>query len=146
MKLRPADRSPITGPDGHVVREIAGLTSLNLSKYSVAHIVAPARSRGVPRENQFDEIVIGISGRGLARRDHVTDELGPTDVLLLPAGTRYSIDASDEEDFEFWAVCVPAFRPEWSSVGTTKRDWRDYQTPRGADRLRFGQQTDRDEG
>ncbi len=136
MKLNPKDRSAITGADGHVVREIAGLPTMNLAKYSVAHVVAPAGSQGETRTNQFDEVVIVIKGHGAARRDYVRDELAPEDVLLLPAGTRYAIDAAPDSDLEFWAICVPAFRPEWANVGSRKMDWRDYQVPKGADRLR----------
>ncbi len=144
MKITLADRSAITGPEGHTVREVVGLTTMNLAKYSVAHIVAPAGAPGTPRQNQFDEIVIGIRGSGLVRREYVTDQVGPQDLVLLTSGTQYTIEASGTEDFEFWAICVPAFRPEWSNVGTTKRDWRDYQTPRGIDRLRFGAQDEDD--
>jgi mannose-6-phosphate isomerase-like protein (cupin superfamily) len=136
MKISPEDRNPSTAPDGHIKKEMLGLGTLNITKYSVAHIVAPAGSRGMTRQNQFDEIIIVISGRGTAHRDYVTDELGPEDVLLLPAGTRYSIEADLGEDLVFWAVCVPAYRPEWSNAGEARRDWRDYQVPRGSDRLR----------
>lgn len=136
MKSNPTDRRPATGPEGHLIRELIGLASMNVSKYSVAHIVAPAGSRGVMRENQFDEIMIIIAGQGTLRRAYDSESVGPKDVLLLPAGTRYALDADQEEDVEFWALCVPAFRPEWSSTGSAKRNWRDYQTPRGADRLR----------
>ncbi len=137
MKISVSDRSPMSeGPDGHVVRELLGMSSMNVSKYSVAHIVAQAGSHGVSRQNQFDEILIVIKGRGTVQQDYVTHELEPTDVLLLPSGTRYSIDAGADEDFEMWAICVPAFRPEWSNTGSAKRDWREYQVPRGADRLR----------
>jgi mannose-6-phosphate isomerase-like protein (cupin superfamily) len=136
MKLNPSDRTPVTGPDGHSVREVVGLNTMNLAKYSVAHVVVPAGSQGETRVNQFDEVMIVIKGRGTARRDHARDELGPEDVLLLPNGTRYAIDAAPDSDLELWAICVPAFRPEWTNVGTRKMDWRDYQTPRGSDRLR----------
>jgi mannose-6-phosphate isomerase-like protein (cupin superfamily) len=135
-KFNPQDRSPTSSEPGHVVRELIGLESMNVARYSVAHIVAEAGSHGITRQNQFDEILIVASGRGVARREYTSDELGPRDVLLLPAGTRYSIDAHEGEDLEMWAVCVPAYRPEWSNSGATKRDWRDYQVPRGAERLR----------
>ncbi|MGH2542204.1 MAG: hypothetical protein ACRDIB_05395 [Ardenticatenaceae bacterium] len=135
-KFNPQDRSPTDSQAGHTVRELIGLETMNVAKYSVAHIVAEAGSRGATRQNQFDEILIVISGRGVARRDYSSDELGPKDVLLLPAGTHYAIDAHEGEALEMWALCVPAYRPEWSNAGSTKRDWRDFQVPRGAERLR----------
>lgn len=123
--------------DGHVIRELVGLLSMNVTKYSVAHIVAPAGSVGQTRQNQFDEIMIVIRGEGMAKLDHVTESLHPQDLLLLPSGTRYTIEAGAEADLEMWAICVPAYRPEWSQTGSAKRNWRDYQVPRGSERLRM---------
>ena len=136
MKLNPSNRTPSTTPDGHLIRELIGIGSMNVSKYSVAHIVAPAGSVGVTRQNQFDEIIIVIKGRGIAQRAYAKDDIGPNDVLLLPAGIRYSIEAGPDEELEFWALCVPAFRPEWSKTGEVSQDWRDYQVARGNARLR----------
>ncbi|MCB0076749.1 MAG: AraC family ligand binding domain-containing protein [Anaerolineales bacterium] len=136
MKITLADRSAFTADDGHRVREMVGLPTMNVEKYSVAHVVAPAGSTGTTRVNQFDEILLVIAGRGTATLDHAEYELGPNDLLLLPAGTRYTVSADAAAPLEMWALCVPAFRPEWSQQGSARRDWRDYQTPRGADRLR----------
>jgi mannose-6-phosphate isomerase-like protein (cupin superfamily) len=136
MKIHPSDRTPLTGPDGHLIRELVGMTSMNVSKYSVAHIVVPAGSKGITRQNQFDELIIVIKGHGVARQDYVSDEIGPNDVVLLPTGTQYAIDAKGEEDLELWAICVPAYRQEWSTLGANKRNWRDYEVPRGSERLR----------
>ena len=136
MKISPSNRTPSKAPDGHLVRELIGLSSMNVSKYSIAHIVAPAGSVGITRQNQFDEVMIVIKGKGVAEREYVKDDLVPNDLLMLPAGTRYTIKAGPDEDLEFWALCVPAFRPEWSKTGEVSRDWRDHQVPRGNARLR----------
>ena len=136
MKVTLHDRKPVTNQDGHTLRELVGIPSMNVNKYSVAHIVAPAGSSGTTRQNQFDEILLGIAGRGAVQLDHATHDLGPKELLLLPAGTRYTLVASGDGPWELWAICVPAFRPEWSQEGGGRRDWRDYQVPRGADRLR----------
>ena len=136
MKLNPSNRTPSKAPDGHLIRELIGIGSMNVSKYSVAHIVAPAGSVGITRQNQFDEVMIVVKGKGVAERGYVRDELVANDVLLLPAGTRYTIEVGPDEDLEFWALCVPAFRPEWSKTGSVSRDWRDHQVPRGNARLR----------
>lgn len=137
MKITLADRNAFTAEDGHSVREMIGLPTMNVNKYSVAHIVAPAGSTGITRENQFDEVLIVISGRGSAKLDHAEYELGPKELLMLPAGSRYTVTASHDGPLEMWALCVPAFRPEMSQQGgSTRRNWRDYQVPRGADRLR----------
>lgn len=135
MKLRAEDRTPVTGPDGHSVRELMGHATLNIEKFSLAQVVVPAGSEGSQRTNSFDEVIIVIEGQGVARLDFVSYDLAPEDVVYLPAGTRYAFDAAPEGDLRLWALCVPAFRPEQSQVGS-RRDWREYQVPRGADRLR----------
>jgi len=136
MKLNPSNRTPLTTPDGHLIRELIGVSSMNVSKYSIAYIIAPAGSVGITRQNQFDEVMIVVKGTGVAERGYVKDDLAPNDVLMLPSGTRYTIKVGPDEDLEFWALCVPAFRPEWSKTGDVSRDWRDHQVPRGHVRLR----------
>jgi mannose-6-phosphate isomerase-like protein (cupin superfamily) len=136
MKFSVNEAQGFTAVDGHQITELIGLKSTNTSRYSVARIVAPAGSRATPRQNQFDEIVIVESGQGVIQQDFTSDAVGPQDVVLLPAGSRYWLEAAPEADVVFWAICVPAYRPELSREGQNKYDWRDYQTPRGADRLR----------
>lgn len=135
MRRNPSQCTSFEAQDGHRITEVLGLATTNTSRYSVAYIVAPEHTRGEARQNQFDEIVIVEDGHATIVQDHARQTVGPRDVVLLPAGTRYWIETEDEQ-LRFWAVCVPAFRPEWSQVGETRRDWRSYQTPRGADRLR----------
>ncbi|HBY94721.1 MAG TPA: hypothetical protein DEP84_12305 [Chloroflexi bacterium] len=136
MKRNPAESRSFEAHDGHRITEVLGMATTNTSRYSVAYIVAPPQSRGEARQNQFDEILIVEEGHATVVQDHVRQIVGPRDVMLLPAGTGYWLETGDET-LRFWAICVPAFRPEWSQIGETpRRDWRDYQTPRGADRLR----------
>ena len=135
MKRNPDSSSGFSAPDGHHITELLGLVSTNTSRYSVAYVVSPAHTLGTARQNQFDEIVIVERGHGTIVQDHGREAVGPRDVVLLTAGTRYQVETADEP-LHFWAVCVPAFRPEWSQAGEARRDWRDYQTRRGADRLR----------
>lgn len=136
MKFTLQESEAVVGPDGHTAAEMIGLATTNTSRYSVAHIVAPAGSRGTTRRNRFDEIIIVESGQGQLIREYGGEALEPRDVVMLPAGTTYAIEVNADEDLTFWAVCVPAFRPEWSDTGVKSRDWRDYQVPRGTERLR----------
>lgn len=136
MKVSLSDRQPIEGHDGHMIRELLGIPSANIAKYSVAHVSAPAGSRGITRRNQFDEMIIGIAGSGVVRREYISEEIGPNDLLLIPAGTSYAIDVTGDDSFTMWAICVPAFRREWSADGQSRGSWQDYETPKGIDRLR----------
>lgn len=136
MKRSLHEQEPITNSDGHHIVELIGLASTNTSRYSVAHITAPAGTRGQPRTNRFDELLIIKAGRGVIEMAFNQYDIAPDDVVLIPAGTRYAIHAAPESDLVVWAVCIPAYRPEWSQVGEAKMNWRDYQVPRGVNRLR----------
>lgn len=143
MKFSLQEAEHTTAPDGHGIAELVGLSATNSSRYSVAHVVAPAGSRGATRRNRFDEIIIVKSGTGSVIGDYGADAVAPDDIVLLPAGTNYAIEADTDGDLSFWAICVPAFRPEWSETsGAKSRDWRDYQVPRGTERLRPDTSTD----
>lgn len=39
-------------------------------------------------------------------------EVGPNDVVLIPAGCRQRITCTSSEDLVFLAICTPRFRPE----------------------------------
>nr|WP_290665532.1 hypothetical protein [Ardenticatena sp.] len=136
MKRSLHEQAPIENSDGHRVVELIGLASTNTSRYSVAHITAPAGTRGQPRTNRFDELLIVKAGHGSIEMAFTRYDVAPDDVVLIPAGTRYAIHTAEESDLVVWAVCIPAYRPEWSQVGEPKMNWRNYQVPRGVNRLR----------
>jgi quercetin dioxygenase-like cupin family protein len=66
---------------------------------------APAVPHSVTRE----EIFVGLSGRARATVEGVVSELGPGDVLVVPAHRLFSLEPLSEEPFEAmvafpWAV------------------------------------------
>ncbi|MDQ7028537.1 MAG: hypothetical protein Q9O62_01515 [Ardenticatenia bacterium] len=122
--------------DGHIVVELIGLQATNTPHYSVAHITVPAGTRSVVRRNRFDEVLIVESGRGLVTAQEEEYTVEPRAVVWLPAGTQYTVEAHQAEDLTVWAICVPAFRPEWSTTGKATVDWRAYRVPQGIERLR----------
>lgn len=136
MKFTLADAEQLGTPDDHTIAELVGVRATDTSRYSVSHVVAPAGSRGALRRNQFDTIIIVESGTGTVVRSYDRDTIEARDVVLLPAGTDYTIEADEDEALVFWSICVPAFRAEWSEAGRSSRDWRAYQVPRGSERLR----------
>jgi len=127
----------VTGPDGHQVTEVLGQRSTGTERYSVAHVVVPASSKGTTRRNRFDEILLVIQGNGVVEEGGQEVSVGVGDVVHLPARTAYATHNPNDEPLVFWAVCVPAFRPEWSNTVTAGQDWRSREMPRGADRLRL---------
>lgn len=136
MKLTVQNGYRTETPDGHTVVELIGRMATGTAQYSVAHVTVPAGARGAPRRNRFDEVLIVESGTGVLTANDTAYSLEPQAVIWLPAGTRYAVEANEKEDLTAWAICVPAFRPEWSTTGNAPLDWRAYQVPRGIDRLR----------
>ncbi|HEX6310695.1 MAG TPA: cupin domain-containing protein [Acidimicrobiia bacterium] len=60
-----------------------------------------------------DERYVVVDGRGVARvGDLPPAEVGPGDVVLIPAGARQQITNVGESDLVFYCVCTPRFRPE----------------------------------
>ncbi|GEM_PF-5040944 len=136
MKLTLGEGHQVKTEDGHTVVELIGRQATNTPHYSVAHITVPAGTRSQARRNRFDEVLIVEMGHGLLTARETAYTLEPRAVVWLPAGTQYTVEANQTGDLALWAICVPAFRPEWSSTGEAAVDWRAYRVPKGIDRLR----------
>jgi mannose-6-phosphate isomerase-like protein (cupin superfamily) len=77
----------------------------------------------VPHSVTREEIFVGLTGRARATVDGVASELGPGDVLVVPAHRRFSLESLSEEPFEAM-VAFPvggqavtddaAFTPPWA--------------------------------
>lgn len=53
------------------------------------------------------------SGRGRVEIEgHEPDEVGPDDVVIIPAGATQRITNTGETDLVFLAICTPRFAPE----------------------------------
>jgi len=74
--------------------------------------VAPGVTTALHRVDVAERYVI-LEGRGVA---HVGDlaptEVGPGDVVLIPAGVPQRIANVGPTDLLFYCVCTPRFRPE----------------------------------
>ncbi len=54
-----------------------------------------------------------LAGRGRAEiGDRPPQDVGPGDVLLIPAGARQRIANTGKNDLVFLAVCTPRFQPD----------------------------------
>lgn len=99
-------------PGGKVIEEFVGHVHTGTAALSVAHMIAPPGWDEPYQTPDFDEVTIVLRGR--MRVDH---EGGPTDVaagqvVLTPRGGRYRYSNPFDDEAEYWAVCVPAFRLE----------------------------------
>jgi len=60
-----------------------------------------------------DERYLIVSGTGVVSvGDVAPTEVGPGDVVAIPAGAAQRIENSGAEDLVFYCVCTPPFRPE----------------------------------
>ena len=55
---------------------------------------------GTPHSVTREEIFVGLSGRARATVEGVVSELGPGDVLVVPAHRLFSLEPLSEEPFE----------------------------------------------
>ncbi len=107
-------RSPavIPAPGGKVIGEFVGRLSTDSASLSVAHMIAPPGWDEPFQTPEFDEVTIVL--RGTMRVDHDGGylDVGTGETVLCRAGerVRYS-NPSDNDECEYWAVCVPAFDP-----------------------------------
>jgi len=61
----------------------------------------------------IEERYLIIQGQGLVYLgDAQAKEVGPGDVVIIPAGVRQSIQNIGPEELIFYAICTPRFRPE----------------------------------
>jgi mannose-6-phosphate isomerase-like protein (cupin superfamily) len=61
----------------------------------------------------IEERYLIIQGQGLVYLgDAPAREVGPGDVVIIPAGVRQSIRNAGPTDLIFYAICTPRFRPE----------------------------------
>jgi mannose-6-phosphate isomerase-like protein (cupin superfamily) len=59
-----------------------------------------------------DERYVILQGRGVARVGELDGkEVGPGDVVLVPAGTQQQITNVGEPDLVFYCICSPRFDP-----------------------------------
>jgi mannose-6-phosphate isomerase-like protein (cupin superfamily) len=60
-----------------------------------------------------EERYLIIQGQGVVYLgDAEGQEVGPGDVVVIPAGVEQSIRNTGQEDLVFYAICTPRFRPE----------------------------------
>ena len=81
--------------------------------------VSIARARVAPGATtelhslDVDERYLVIEGSGIARVGPLkAEEVGPGDVVVIPARTPQQVTNAGDDDLVFYCVCSPRFRPE----------------------------------
>ena len=103
--------------DGKIIDEHFGVLNTKSDAFSLAHMTAPPAWREPAQIADFDEVVIVVQGTLAVEADNETLAIGVGETCLIEKGTRviYS-NASHEHVCEYWALCMPAFRPERTNI------------------------------
>jgi mannose-6-phosphate isomerase-like protein (cupin superfamily) len=104
--------------DGKLIDEHFGVLNTQQDNFSLAHMLAPPAWREPAQVALFDEVVIVVQGTLLVEAEGEHYEVGPGESALIEKGTRVTYsNASREQQCEYWSLCMPAFRPERTSMG-----------------------------
>jgi probable rRNA maturation factor len=80
-------------------------------------MTAPASWREPAQVADFDEVVIVVRGKLAIEADGQLIEVGPGETCMVGRGTRVTYsNASQEQLCEYWSLCMPAFRPERTTM------------------------------
>jgi mannose-6-phosphate isomerase-like protein (cupin superfamily) len=99
------------GPDGAVVRELAGLSS-GMASHSLAHITHPAGTGSVAHHHSVaDEVYFVSAGHGRIQIDAADIDLVPGDIVEIHPGQVHKVWCDGPEDLELIVTCAPAYTP-----------------------------------
>ena len=74
--------------------------------------VAPGEATRPHRLRGVVERYLVVEGRGRVTLDAASHDVGPGDVVVIPAGVSQSIVNTGNEDLVFYCICSPRFTPE----------------------------------
>lgn len=99
--------------DGKVIDEHFGVLNTRQDAFSLAHMFAPPAWREPAQTADFDEVVMVVRGILAIEADGELVKVAAGQSCLVGRSTRviYS-NAQQDEECEYWSLCMPAFRPE----------------------------------
>lgn len=111
MKKYKIQNEPFVVPttDGKLIEEHFGLASTAESKFSVAHMVAPAGWSEPHQTPSFDEVTIMIKGKKQIEIDGETVVVEAGQTILIKAGCKIRYSNPFTESADYWSICIPAF-------------------------------------
>lgn len=108
--------SPDEGSEFKTPERVAIVESWNDSSDSALSIARARVEVGITTQLHsldVDERYLIIQGRGVARIGKMpATEVGPGDVVVIPARTEQQITNNGDSDLVFYCICSPRFRAE----------------------------------
>ena len=105
------EQKPFTTKDGSTIRSLLDLTNSPVKEQSLAEATLP---EGGSTERHYhkvsEELYYLLEGRGVMEIDGQTQEVGPGDAILIPAGAWHEIKAT--KAMSFLCCCAPPYAHE----------------------------------
>lgn len=103
-----AEQAPFTTKDGSTIRSILDAANAPVERQSLAEAMVPA---GVAIERHYhkvsEEFYFLLEGRALMEIEGETQEVGPGEAILIPAGKWHQITGLEET--RFLCCCAPPY-------------------------------------
>ncbi|MFN4111619.1 MAG: cupin domain-containing protein [Ignavibacteria bacterium] len=114
MKKYVIQRNPFKVPtlDGKKIKEHFGIPSTNISEFSLAHMIAPAKWSEPFQKPEFDEITFIIKGKKQIEIENEKIILNEGESILVKKGNSVRYSNPFNEPVEYISICIPAFSIE----------------------------------
>lgn len=102
------NQSPFTTKDGSNIRSILDRTNAPVEKQSLAEAsMKPGQATERHYHKVSEELYFLLEGKALMEVDGETQDVGPGDAILIPAGAWHQITAKSE--LRFLCCCAPPY-------------------------------------
>lgn len=102
------NQSPFTTKDGSTIRSILDRTNAPVANQSLAEAtMATGQSTDRHYHKLSEEFYFLLEGTGRMEIDGTTQDVGPGDAILIPAGARHQITA--HTPLRFLCCCAPPY-------------------------------------
>ncbi len=106
-----SSQKPFTTKDGSQIRSLLDLSCAPVKNQSLAEAVLPAGGATMRHyHRESEEFYFVTRGNGLMEIDGETQEVGPGDAILIPAGAWHGISSPD--GMAFLCCCSPPYSHE----------------------------------
>jgi len=105
--------APFLTKDGSEIRSILDRTNSSASNQSLAEAtLSPGGATDAHRHPRTEEIYYVLRGAGRMTVGNEQREVGPGDGILIPPGTRHTIENIGREPLVFLCCCAPPYSHE----------------------------------
>ena len=107
------DATPFTTKDGSEIRVLLDADVAAAENQSLAEaVLAPGQATERHYHARTEEIYYLLEGAGEMEIDDETRTVGPGDAILIPAGARHQVTATEDRPLRFLCCCAPAYAHE----------------------------------